>query len=264
MRVGNTEFDAGLMAAPTHFGSFWTKDNWHSSITWGYSSVPFFLAGLRVQHQFGDKVAIAGWVVNGYGTMGDANKAPSGMVSLFVTPADGLLMVQNFYAGPEAQDLRPVAWRLLSDTQIIYGTERWGIAAVGDYGQERLTAAPGSPLGMWANGMLSLRRHLAGERHRWQGAIRPEIYWERHGVIFGGPDRVKTLIAGTVSTDVRLWDAILLRAEYRYDRAFAPSGFFYRGVAVTDDATGLAHDQHSVIFNVIGYFERLLPEGRRS
>ena len=128
-----TEIAAGLMVAPTHFGSFWTKDNWHSSITWGYSSVPFFLTGARVYQPIGDKVGIGLWLVNGYGTMGDGNKAPSGLLNLVILPSANWAIVNNLYVGPEDVELKPAAWRVLIDSQVVYNTERWGLAFVGDY-----------------------------------------------------------------------------------------------------------------------------------
>ena len=39
--------------------------------------------------------------------------------------------------------------------------------------------------------------------------------------------------------------------------------YWYRGPAITDDATGLANHQHTVLFNFIGYFERKLPGIRK-
>jgi hypothetical protein len=259
---GGTEIAAGLMLAPTHFGSFWSKDNWHSSITWGYSSVPFHLTGARVYQPIGKKVGLGLWVVNGYGTMGDGNKAPSGLINLVITANASWAVVQNVYAGPEEADLQPAAWRLLSDTQVVYNRDRWGLAIVGDYGRERLTRKDGQPLTQWANGMVSVRWHVLGKQHRWGMAARPEFFWDRGGRIFNESDLDDWLVGGTYTNDVRLWDAVLLRVEYRYDHSFSQSGFFYRGAATSDTSTGLAHGQHSLIFNVIGYFERRFGKRR--
>ena len=257
-----TEIAAGLMVAPTHFGSFWAKDNWHSSITWGYSSVPFFLMGARVYQPIGDKFGIGLWIVNAYGFMGDNNKAPSGLLNLVATPIKNLAIVQNAYLGPEDTSLKPESWRILLDTQVVYNTERWGIAVVGNYGREKLTFKDGGPIAQWANTMVSVRWHVLGKQHTWGMAARPEFFWDRNGRIFNESDRDDWLIAGTFTNDFRLWGALLLRVEYRYDHSTAPHGFFYRGPAITDTAPGLSHDQHSVIFNFIGYFERRLPRWR--
>lgn len=257
-----TEIAAGLMVAPTHFGSFWAKDNWHSSITWGYSSVPFFLMGARVYQPIGDKFGVGLWLANAYGLEGDNNKAPSGLLNLVAFPIKNLALVQNVYAGPEDASLRPEAWRLLLDSQVVYNTEKWGIAVVGDYGREKLTFKAGSPVAQWANGMVSVRWHVLGTKHRWGMAVRPEVFWDRHGRIFSSPDRDNVLLGATFTNDLRFFDAVMFRLEYRFDHSTAPSGFFYRGAAITDDAAGLAADQHSIIFNFIGYFERRIPRWR--
>ncbi|MCY0989257.1 outer membrane beta-barrel protein [Nannocystis sp. ILAH1] len=258
------EIAAGLMPAPTHFGSFWTKDNWHASITWGYSSVPFVLTGLRALVPLGARAGVNLWVVNGYGTLADANRAPSGLVNLVVTPARGWTLVQNVYAGPEGVDLRVSAWRVLIDSQVVYQRERWGFALVGDYGRERLTWLGGQPVAAWANGMASLRWHvLAGRRARWGMAARSEFFWDHRGRMFGGPALDRWLVGGTYTNDVHLFGALLLRVEYRYDRALGEGGFFYRHAATADDAEGLAVQQHSLIFGFVAYIERSLAAWRR-
>ncbi len=252
------ELAAGVMPAPIHLGSFWAKDNWHSSITWGFSSVPFMVAGVRGFVPFGSRGGVGLWLVNGYGTIGDGNKAPSGLVQFTFNPRPGWSLVQNVYAGPEDADLRPRAWRLLLDSQVAYSTERWGIAAVANYGRERLTLAPGEPVAMWANAMVSLRWHVLGDAHRWGMAVRPELFWDHGGRMFGSHTLDNWWIAGTFTNDLRLFDSLLFRVEYRYDRTLGEGGFFYRGPATADTDTNLAADQHSVIFNLVVYFERQL------
>ncbi len=258
-----TEVAAGLMLAPTHFGSFWTKDNWHSSITWGYSSVPFFLMGARVWQPITDRFGVGFWLTTGYGEMGDINKAPSGLVNLVLTPIPGLSLVQNVYAGPEDVDMRPEAWRLLLDSQIVYIADRWGIAIVGDYGREKLTAKTGQPVAYWANAMVSVRWHVLGEKHTWGMAVRPEFFYDHGGRIFGAQDVENWMYGGTFTNDIRLFDALLVRLEYRHDRTTAAHGYWYRGPAITDAGSGLASSQHTVLFNFIGYFERKLPGLRK-
>jgi hypothetical protein len=255
---GGTEIAAGLMVAPTHFGSFWTKDNWHASITWGYQSVPFFLTGIRVWQPITKRLGVGAWLTTGYGTMGDVNKAPSGLVNLVFSPIENLSLIQNVYAGPEDVDMRPEAWRVLVDSQIVYNTHRWGIAIVGDYGRERLTFRPDRAVAHWANGMISARWHVLGDKHKWGMAIRPECFWDHNGRIFGAPDQDHWMFGGTFTNDLRLFDALLVRMEYRYDRSTAARGYWYRHGAITDDAAGLAHEQYTLIFSLGGYFERRL------
>ncbi|MDC0666342.1 outer membrane beta-barrel protein [Nannocystis radixulma] len=258
------ELAVGLMPAPTHFGSFWTKDNWHASITWGYSSVPFVLTGLRAFVPLGARAGVSLWLVNGYGTLADVNRAPSGLVNLLVGVAKGWTLVQNVYAGPESVDLRVSACRVLLDSQIVYMRERWGVALVGDYGRERLTWLEGQPVAAWANGMVSLRwQVLAGRRVRWGMAARPEFFWDHRGRIFGGPALDRWLVGGTYTNDVHLFGALLLRVEYRYDRALGEGGFFYRREATVDGARGLAVQQHSLIFGFVVYIERGFAALRR-
>lgn len=260
---GGTEFAAGLMLAPTHFGSFWAKDNWHSSITWGYSSVPFFLAGARIYQPLGDRVGLGLWIADAYGYMGDNNKVPSGLLNLVIFAAPNLTLTQNVYGGPEDVNLRPEAWRLLLDSQIVYSTDKWGLAIVGDYGREKLTFKEGSPVAHWTNGMISVRRHVVAfgrkKQHSYGIAARPEFFLDYGGRIFNAQDQVNWLYGVTFTNDLRFFDAVRIRVEYRYDHSSAPSGFFYRGAAIANDAAGLASDQHAVIFNFIGYFERRLP-----
>lgn len=258
------ELAAGLMPAPTHFGSFWTKDNWHASITWGYSSVPFVLTGLRAFVPLGARAGVNLWLVNGYGTLADANRAPSGLVNLLVRPARGWTLVQNVYAGPEDVELRVSAWRVLIDSQVVYVGKHWGFAVVGDYGRERLTWLEGQPVAAWANWMMSLRWNvLGGRRARWGMAARPEFFWDHRGRIFGGPVLDRWLVGGTYTNDVDLFGALLLRVEYRYDRALGEGGFFYRGDATVASAEGLAARQHSLIFGFVAYIERGLAASRR-
>jgi hypothetical protein len=109
---------------------------------------------------------------------------------------------------------------VLSDTQVVYNTDRWGIAVVGDYGRERLTYLAGAPLAQWANGMVSVRWHILGHKHTWGMTVRPEFFWGRNGRIFGSPDRDNWMYAGTFTNDLRPFDALLLR----FDHSTAPSG----------------------------------------
>jgi hypothetical protein len=152
--------------------------------------------------------------------------------------------------------MRPEAWRLLVDSQIVYNGDKWGLAIVGDYGREKLTFRPDGAVAHWANGMVSMRWHVLGEKHKWGMAVRPEFFWDYNSRIFGAVDRTNWMVGATFTNDVRFFDALLFRLEYRYDLSTAAHGFWYRQGAITDDVGGLANEQHTVIVNLGGYFER--------
>jgi hypothetical protein len=161
-----------------------------------------------------------------------------------------------FYFGPDDRDISARAWRTFWNTQVTWNTERVGIAALFDVGRERVTALPSEPVALWLAPAVDVRWRVLGRRHTWDMAARGGGYWDRDGRMFGVP---QWLIEAVYTNDVRLFDHVLLRLEYRYDRSTAADGFFYRREATADDAPGLARDQHTIVAALTGYFEIGLP-----
>ncbi|MBA3549960.1 MAG: outer membrane beta-barrel protein [Nannocystis sp.] len=254
-----TEISAGMHLSPIGIGVHWTPYNWNYTPSWQLDAFPYYLAGLKIVHPLGEHHGVQLWLVNGWQTLADANKSPSIMLGYTFTPSPRFALAEYFYSGPETADQRMGAWRMLSDTQFTYNTERFGLAGVFDIGGERRGDLPGRPSNLWMSAALLTRWRVLGKRRTWDMAARPEFFWDRDGRMFGVR---QTLISGTVTNDVRIAENLLLRVEYRYSRSTNPAGFFYRGAAITDDAAGLGRDQHTVYFAVAGVFAHRF--GKRS
>ncbi len=246
-----TEISAGMHLSPIGVGIHWTPYNWNYTPSWQLDGVPYYLAGLKIVRPLGEHHGVQLWLVNGWQTLADTNKSPSVMVGYTFTPSPRFVLAEYFYGGPETADQRMGAWRLLSDTQFTYNTERFGVAGVFDIGGERRSDLPGRPTNLWISAALFARWRMLGKQRTWDMAARPELFYDRDGRMFGVR---QTLLAATVTSDVRIAENLLLRVEYRYDRSTNPDGFFYRGPAITDDAKGLGRDQHTVYFAVAGVF----------
>ena len=256
---GGTEISAGVLLSPIGVGIHWSPYNWNYTPSWQLDSVPYYLAGLRVAHPISAKHGVQLWVVNGWQTAADNNKAPSLMLGYTYTPSSRLAFAQYAYSGPENADMRLAAWRLFSDSQVTYNTDRFGISGVFDLGAERRTDLPGKPWNLWSTAALFTRWRVLGDRRTWDMGLRPEWFWDRDGRMFGVRQH---LLAGTYTNDVRLAENLLLRVEYRYDRSISEGGFFYRGPAITSDATGLGFDQHAVFFAIAGVFAHRFGRAR--
>ncbi|MEM9455590.1 MAG: outer membrane beta-barrel protein [Myxococcota bacterium] len=243
--VSGTEIQVGLMAAPIGVGGFWSKDNWTYSPALASNAVPYYLMGGRVIQPIGDEVEVDAWVVNGWQTIADVNRAPSGLVGLQWARREITLRGQVFF-GPERPDPAADQWMVHGDTQVIWDGHPVGVAAVADVGREGWSGGSGDLYwlggGVWIRGDLWQGRHaslvLAG---------RPEAWWDRDGRIYGIS---QVLLAGTVGPSLYVRDLLQVRLEYRYDRSLGSDGYFYRG-----DALALAADQHSVLLNLLAKFE---------
>jgi len=255
-----TEISAGIFSSPIGFGIHWTPYNWNYTPSWQLDSVPYYLAGLRVMHPIDARHGIHLWVVNGWQTAADNNKAPSFMLGYTYTPSPRFALAHYNYSGPENADMRLGAWRVLSDTQFTYNTDRFGISALFDLAAERRTDLPGKPWNLWSAAALFTRWRVLGKQRTWDMAARPEWFWDRDGRIFGVRQH---LIAGTYTNDVRVAENLLIRVEYRYDRSISQSGYFYRGAAITDGAAGLGFDQHTIYFAIAGVFAHRFGKSRR-
>lgn len=250
-----TEIAGGVFGTPIGYWSFWPKDNWLYSTPWHLNAVPYVLMGGRILQPVGERVVLHAWVVNGWQTYADVNRAPSYMGGVHAKPVDGLQLGQFVYFGPEDRDPSPRAFRMLSDTWALYEADRWGISAVFDVMRERVTVQPDAPVALYVIGSLSPRVTLLRAREdrvKWWLAARGEAFWDRDGRIFGVD---QLLGSASIDTDLDLFGHLLLRLEYRYDRSTNPAGFFYRGAAIRDTDPGLGRDQHTVFLMATGMFE---------
>lgn len=256
-----TELSAGMHLSPIGIGIHWTPFNWNYSVSWELDAVPYYLAGLKVVHPINERHGVQLWVVNGWQTLADTNKAPSFMVGYTYTPSARFNLAEFAYFGPEQADARMASWRMYSDTQFTYNVDRFGVGGLFDIGGERVADLPGRPTALWMTAALFTRWRVLGKRRTWDMAARPEVYWDRDGRIYGVVDN--TLLGATYTNAVRVTENLLLRLEYRYDRSSAPGGYFYRGAATTDGLPPFARDQHAVYLAIAGVFAYRFGGGRK-
>ncbi|MCX4246453.1 outer membrane beta-barrel protein [Paraliomyxa miuraensis] len=244
--ASGTELDAGLMSAPIGVGAFWSKDNWTFSPAWSSNAVPYYLMGARLAQPLAAGFSVEAWVVNGWQTIGDVNRSPSGLVGLYWSRGDVSAVGQVFF-GPEQEELAPDTWMVHGDTQVIWDGRPVGVAAVFDVGREGFGDLAADSLwmggGVWVRGFAWEGRQaslvLVGH---------PEVWWDRDGRSFGVP---QLLASATAGPSLYFRDLLQLRLEYRYDRSLASDGFFFRG-----DALALANEQHNLMLNLLAKFER--------
>lgn len=254
-----TEVSVGMHLSPIGIGIHWTPFNWNYTVSWELDGVPYYLAGLKLVRPIDERHALQLWVVNGWQTLADVNKAPSLMLGYTYSPGPRFNLAEFVYAGPEQADIRLAAWRLYSDTQFTYNVDRFGVGGLFDIGSERLTDQPDRPRTLWMTGALFTRWRVLGKQRTWDMAARPEVYWDRDGRIYGVAGNF--LVGATYTNAVRLTENLLVRVEYRYDHSTLPQGYFYRGPAIHDDSPPFARHQHAVFFAVAGVFAHRFGRG---
>ena len=190
-----------------------TKDNWNYSRSLLFSwAIPYYHFGARATYPFGEKLSVAGYVVNGWNNVVDNNSGKTFGFQALVKPVSKLTIVQNYMVGREQlnddKDLR----HLWDTTATMAVTSSFTLMANYDYGMDR----------------------LLGERVRWQGiagyariqvtpvfAIAPRFEW------FDDPQGFTTALAqslreATLTTELKVRGGLLMRAEYRRDWSDKP------------------------------------------
>jgi hypothetical protein len=151
----------------------------------------------------------------------------------------------------------------LSDTWLFYEGERFGLVAVFDVMRERLTLNTPSTVAVYVIGSVLPRVRVVDARDgkvQWFLAARGEAFWDRDGRIYGVD---QLLGSASLNSDLRLWNHLTIRLEYRYDRSTNRGGFFYRREATEDDDEGLGREQHTVFAMLSGTFEHWFATRRR-
>jgi hypothetical protein len=208
------------------------NDNFSRSFLFGFA-IPFTHTGLKLSYAFSDKFAASAALINGWDNVVDNNAAKSFFVNFAITPVAPLAIYLTYIGGPERTDNNS-DWRSLVDLVVTAQVHsKLKLALNVDYGHEvggRLVDGPGIPTdpaaapalvsagnAQWAGLALYVRGQITS---RFALIARGEIFWDLDSARFLGANaayRNQRLIEGTLTAEVRLTDAILVRGEFRID-----------------------------------------------
>ncbi len=224
-----------------------TKDNFNYSRGWLFTYGPYYHTGLRAKYAVNDKVALTGFLVNGWDNLFEnnvgRNAGKTAGFSVGLTPSKKFALTQTYLAGPEAPLANVPAlskrdnWRHVADT----------VATV--YINDKFT--------LLGNMVFGSDGDNDGKRGAWQGfagyfkyafsknlAFSPrfEVLRDADGIRTGTAQTVKDI---TLTQEVKLLDNFITRFEFRRD--FSNQNVF------TNDL-GRARDNQNTFIIGVSYF----------
>jgi hypothetical protein len=216
---GGTWLDAGILPSHIGFESAITPLNW----TWSRSMMaewsPYYLTGVRLGFEPGERTTANVLLVNGWQNIRETNGGKSLGVQVQHRPSDRLLLNWSGYVGDEAADGDPDALvRIFNDfwAQLTI-SERLEVAAVVDVGTQELA---GGDRGRWYGVSALARVRLAP---MWALGLRVERFADPDQVnlVTGLADAFETA-SGSVNLDWTPAEGIVLRVEGRVFDSASP------------------------------------------
>ncbi len=249
--------EAGVFASPIGIESMAAKDGWTFSRSNLFFGLPFYHTGARVHVGIADGLKVSAGVVNGWNSVVDNNRRPSGYVQLAADTERidaSILYFGGVERGLDAAEGQP--WRHLLDGWVQANVHpRVAVSVHGNIGMEDAKTGPDR----WVGGAVAVRGEVAP---RVALAARGDVLAERAdpgtSALFWPTDAEGRgrLASATATLEVKPVSVLQLRLEGRYDRGLAPM-FFDRTVA-QDVATGLGIpervDQATVTLAAIASF----------
>lgn len=230
--------EAGVFASPIGIETMAAKDGWTFSRSNLFFGLPFYHTGARVHVGVADGLKVSVGVVNGWNSVVDNNRRPSGYVQLAADTERidaSVLYFGGVERGLDAAEGQP--WRHLLDGWVQANVHpRVAVSVHGNIGMEDAKTGPDR----WVGGAVAVRGEVAP---RVALAARGDVLAERAApgtsALFWPTDAEGRgrLASATATLEVKPVTALQLRLEGRYDRGLAPM-FFDRTVA-QDAATGL-------------------------
>ncbi|HEX4948730.1 MAG TPA: porin [Blastocatellia bacterium] len=242
---GGLTIDFGKFYTPIGAEVVDTKDNFNYSRGWLFTYGPYYHTGLRAKYAFNDKVALSGFLVNGWDNVFENNvkTGKSVGVQLGLTPTKKFALTQTFMAGPEAPFANVPAvsardnWRQISDTvATLYVTDKFTLLGNLVYGRDGDNTGK---RGDWT-GFAGYFRYAFNDKLAF--SPRFEVLRDADGLRTGTAQTVKDI---TLTQEVKLANNFLTRFEYRRD--FSNQKFF-------TNSAGAAKDNQNTFIIGLSYF----------
>ena len=211
--------DFGKMYTPVGAEVIDTKDNFNYSRGWLFTYGPYYHTGFRAKYAFNDKVALTGFLFNGWDNLYEnnhnRNAGKTTGLQLSLNPTKKFALTQTYLGGPEAPLANVPAvsrrdnWRNIADTVATYLVT------------DKLT--------LTGNFVAGSDGDDAGKRGKWTGfsgylkyAFNSRLAFSPRFEIFDDSDGLRTGTAQTVkgvtlTQEVKLVNNLLTRFEFRRD-----------------------------------------------
>src|SRR5574341_40922 len=252
--VGNgLMLQAGLFNSFIGYESLYAKDNFNYTRAWIADYSPYLMFGANAVYSFNEQWTGAVFVINEYFHLQNANNLPSYGPHVAYKPSAPWTFKETIYYGPDQASTSLEFWRLFSDS-IVEWKVNDDVTIAGEYqvGTQEMADQTGNPRAFYMGAALPMRWHISGP---WSVALRPEVYWDRDGLLTGSAQLLRALPTTTEYKLPYKWANMILRLEYRYDESTGPDGGFFKGGQVAPGVFGLTAAQHMLIFAAIWTFD---------
>ena len=246
IRKGPT-VQAGLFNSLIGYESLYAQENFHYTRSWIADYSPYLMFGANVLYPFNKQWAGAVFVINEYNHLQHANDLPSYGVQATYKPDSHWTIRETVYYGPDQADTSLQFWRVFSDTVAEWKGEDVVIAGLYQVGTQKNAADQDSSRSLYMGAALPIRWHIDGP---WGVGIRPELFWDRDGLMTGFKQFVWAFTATAEYRLIYRWVTSIFRLEYRYDRSTGSGGGFFQG-----EQNRLTSSQNLLIFSTILTFD---------
>jgi putative OmpL-like beta-barrel porin-2 len=234
------QIDVGKFVTPAGAEVIESNANWnYTRSVLFYYAIPYFHYGARAKYAFNDKVALTGYLVNGWNNIVDTNSGKTAGFTLSLNPNKKFGIAQTLLVGPEqAASADPggsnSSFRQLWDTVITYSpNSKLSWMLNGDYGRgDRFCLVPGvsscvtasSPVAWY--GAAGYVKYAPSSKYAL--AARYEYFGDPNGFATGiGPGIGQHWQEGTFTFERNIASHITSRLEYRHDATSLP--YFTKG-----------------------------------
>jgi hypothetical protein len=206
------QIDFGKFVTPLGYEVIKTKDNWNYSRSLLFTlAIPFYHMGFRATYNVNDKIALAGFVVNGWNNARTVIDRKTVIGQVILKPTSAFSVSETYIGGPQLPNTH--TWRHVADTVATYNlNSKVSLAGNYDYGTDKQSGA----VVRW-QGVAGYGRYQA---NNWFAlAPRWEFYSDPQGFTSGAAQDLKEF---TITSEFKHKDGVIARLEYRYDYSDIP------------------------------------------
>lgn len=231
-------FDFGKFTTPVGMEGVDTKDNFNYSHSYLFNYGPFYHTGLRAKYSFNDRVAVTGYLVNAWDSIGDMNSGKTFGATVSVVAHKKLSLSQTYLTGPE-NPRDNGNWRNVFNTLVTYtATDKWTFLGDFVYGNDRVTLAP--VRNHWT-GFAGFARYAFNDRFATSGRF--DVFRDDAGLFTG---LGQTLHGYTVTQEVKMMNNLISKFEFR--RGVSNQDFF------TVSNNRLSKNQNTALVGLTWFF----------